>query len=84
VKEPVQSQQIVLELVPLNKNYNFFKVDLTLDVKKHHILGAKLYDKGGYRISFKFSDMHEFKTIAAGTYTLLTKDYPGYEILDTR
>jgi outer membrane lipoprotein-sorting protein len=84
VKEPLHSQQIVLELVPLNKNSNFFKVDLTLDVKKHHILGAKLYDKGGYRISFKFADMHEFKTIAADAFILLEKDYPGYEILDTR
>jgi outer membrane lipoprotein-sorting protein len=84
VKEPLHSQQIVLELVPLNKNSNFFKVDLTLDVKKHHILGAKLYDKGGHRISFKFADMHEFKTIAADAFILLEKDYPGYEILDTR
>jgi hypothetical protein len=28
--------------------------------------------------------MHEFKTIAADAFILLEKDYPGYEILDTR
>lgn len=84
VKEPIQNQIIVLELVPLNKNSNFFKVDVTLDVKKHHILGAKLYDKGGHRVVFKFANMQEFKSMTADVFTFIAKDYAGFETLDTR
>jgi len=84
VKEPIQNQQIVLELVPINKNSNFFKVDLIFDTKKHHIVGSKLYDKGGHRVVFTFKNMQEYKIIASDAFTLKINDHKGYEILDNR
>lgn len=84
VKEPAANGQIVLELIPLNKNNNFFKVDLTIDIKKTTLLGAKLYDKGGHRIQFKFTDMLEYQSVPAGSFHVNTTAYKDYEVLDMR
>jgi outer membrane lipoprotein-sorting protein len=84
VKEPAANNQIVLELIPLNKNTSFFKVDLTLNIRKNHILAAKLYDRGGHRILFKFTDMTELTTLPSGAFFLNSASYKNYEIIDMR
>jgi outer membrane lipoprotein carrier protein len=84
VKEPIQNQRIVIELVPLNKNNSFFKVDLVLDTKKNQLLGAKLYDKSGHRIQFSFTNMQELTILPAGAFVLNKDAYKEYEILDMR
>lgn len=84
VKEPAVNSQIVLELIPLNKNTSFFKVDLTLNIKKNHIISAKLYDRGGHRILFKFTDMVELTSLPTGAFSLNPASYKDYEILDMR
>lgn len=84
VKEPAVNSQIVLELIPLNKNTSFFKVDLTLNIKKNHIVAAKLYDRGGHRILFKFTDMVELSSIPSGAFSLNPANHKDYEVLDMR
>jgi outer membrane lipoprotein-sorting protein len=84
VKEPIENNQIVLELIPLNKNNNYFKVDIILNVKKNQIVGAKLYDKGGHRIQFRFTDMVALTSIPSGAFSLNPSNYKDYEVLDMR
>ena len=84
VKEPATNNLIILELIPLNKNTSFFKVDLTLNIKKNHITTAKLYDRGGHRILFKFTDMVELTSLPLGAFSLNTAIYKDYEVLDMR
>lgn len=84
VKEPAANSRIILELIPLNKNTSFFKVDLTLNTKKNHIISAKLYDRGGHRILFNFTDMVELTSLPSGAFSLNTIVYKDYEVLDMR
>lgn len=84
VKEPEKNHQVVLELIPLSKNSNFFKVDLILEVKKNTIVAAKLYDRGGHRIQFQFADMQELRALPLGSFALNVSNYKNYEIIDMR
>lgn len=84
VKEPLAQNKVMLELIPLNKNSSFFKVDIQIDVKKNQIISAKLYDRGGHRIIFSFSDMVEYNKIPSGSFSLNISNYKDFEILDLR
>jgi len=84
VKEPLRNQVVILELIPINKNTSFFKVDLTLNIAKNQIVHAKLYDKGGHRIEFIFTNMMELTKLPTSSFIINLSDYKGYEILDMR
>lgn len=84
VKEPLNNQIITLELIPLNKNSAYFKIDLTIQTAKLQILSAKLYDKGGNRVQFKFSKTTENLKLSPSQFEVNTNLYKGYEVLDMR
>jgi outer membrane lipoprotein-sorting protein len=83
VKEPIENGVIILELIPLDKNSAYFKIDIHIDVKKNQLTAAKLYDKGGNRVHFSISKTEEFK-LSPTIFIIKTEDYKGFEVLDMR
>jgi outer membrane lipoprotein-sorting protein len=83
VKEPIENGVIVLELIPLDKNSPYFKIDMHIDVKKNNLTAAKLYDKGGNRINFTITNTSELK-LNTDAFIVDTKQYKDYEVLDMR
>lgn len=84
VKEQESGGIIVLELVPINKNAPYFKVDVAVNTKNSQITYSKLYDKGGNRILFQFTKNEELKTVSTSIFQINTAQYPNYEVLDMR
>lgn len=84
VKEVPSSGIIILELVPLNKNSNFFKIDLGIDTKKLQIVSSKFYDRGGTRIVYSIANTEENIELPESTFNPKVLDYKGYEELDMR
>lgn len=84
VKEDVKQNVKMLELIPLEKNSNIFKIDLTVSTKDKTVLGSKIYERSGVRVSYAISSREENKPVAPSFFTFLEKDYKGYEFLDMR
>lgn len=84
VKEPISDDKIVLELIPLDKNSSYFKIDLTIHTKKNQLISSKLYDRGGNRILFSFTKVEENLKLSPNLFTVDTKSYKDYEVLDMR
>jgi outer membrane lipoprotein-sorting protein len=84
VKEKPSNGVIILELIPLNKNSNFFKIDLTLDIIKLQIISSKFYDRGGTRILYTITKTEENLGLSKSAFNPNSADYKGYEELDMR
>lgn len=84
VKEPLTNGVIVLELIPLDKNSPYFKIDLHIQVSKLQLISAKLYDKGGNRVNFAISKTEENIKLSADAFNLKAENYKGFEIMDLR
>jgi len=84
IKEPLENNAIILELIPLEKNSPYFKIDLTIHTGKMQIVSAKLYDRGGNRILFNISKTEENIKLASDVFTVNTANYKGYEVMDMR
>jgi outer membrane lipoprotein-sorting protein len=84
VKEVLKANVKVLELIPLEKNSNIFKIDLTINTKDNVVMGSKIYERSGVRVSYAISSREENKAVASSLFSFLEKDYKGYEFLDMR
>ena len=84
VKEVLKANVKVLELIPLEKNSNIFKIDLTINTKDNVVMGSKIYERSGVRVSYAIASREENKAVAASLFSFLEKDYKGYEYLDMR
>ncbi len=84
VKEVLKANVKILELIPLEKNSNIFKIDLTINTKDNVVMGSKIYERSGVRVSYAISSREENKAVASSLFSFLEKDYKGYEYLDMR
>ena len=84
VKEPKRNNQVLLELIPKNKYNKYFKVDVAVNTVSLKVKYVKLYDRGGNRIRFQFTSMSYNTPLAVSKFSLNTKAYPSYEVLDLR
>jgi outer membrane lipoprotein-sorting protein len=84
VKEELKNNVKILELIPLEKNSNIFKIDLTISTKDLTILGSKIYERSGVRVSYAIASREENKPVSTSLFSFLEKDYKGYEFLDMR
>jgi outer membrane lipoprotein-sorting protein len=84
VKEVLKANVKVLELIPLEKNSNIFKIDLTINTKDNVVMGSKIYERSGVRVSYAIASREENKAVASSLFSFLEKDYKGYEYLDMR
>jgi outer membrane lipoprotein-sorting protein len=84
VKEVLKPNVKILELIPLEKNSNIFKIDLTINTKNNVVIGSKIYERSGVRVSYAISSREENRAVASSLFSFLEKDYKGYEYLDMR
>ena len=84
VKEVLKPNVKILELIPLEKNSNIFKIDLTINTKNNVVMGSKIYERSGVRVSYAISSREENRAVASSLFSFLEKDYKGYEYLDMR
>ena len=84
VKEELKNNVKIIELIPLEKNSNIFKIDLMVSTKDMTILGSKIYERSGVRVSYAIASREENKSVSASLFSFLEKDYKGYEFLGMR
>lgn len=84
VKEVLENNKIIVELIPLNKNNKIFKVDVTMNVKTLQIISSKLYEKSGVRILYNVTKTDVNQKLPESTFVLKTTSYKGYETTDLR
>jgi len=78
--KPVQE----IELTPVDKSKNFFKVLLYIDKASSTISGAKLFEKAGNRYTYTVSNLNGKATIADTQFVFDAKKNPGVEVVDLR
>ena len=71
-----------LELTPIDKKKNFFKVLLYTD--NQNIVSSKVFEKNGNRYTYSVSNMQTGKTIDESLFVFDAKKYPGVEVVDLR
>ncbi|MBK7959177.1 MAG: hypothetical protein IPK03_14430 [Bacteroidetes bacterium] len=57
--ETPAKDQVIIELIPLDKKKPMFKIDLIIDVKKNRVVYSKLYEKSGVRQEFTINQFQE-------------------------
>lgn len=82
VKEVLDKNRKVIELVPLNKNNPIFKVDVTIQTKTNQLKSIKVYEKSGYRILYSISKLKENEKIEDSEFEYNSKKYSNFELLD--
>lgn len=78
--KPVQE----IELTPVDKSKNFFKVLLYIDKASSTISGAKLFEKAGNRYTYTVSNLNGKATISDTQFVFDAKKNPGVEVVDLR
>ena len=54
------------------------------NTKDNFIMGSKIYERSGVRVSYAISSREENKAVASSLFSFQEKDYKGYEYLDMR
>lgn len=73
----------VLELAPINKDQNFFKIDLAVD-SKNSIVEAKIYERSGTRYVYKIKDIKPNVELSDSFFTFDPSKYKDIEVIDAR
>jgi outer membrane lipoprotein-sorting protein len=82
VKEVLDKNRKVIELVPLNKNNPIFKIDVAIQTQSNQLKSIKVYEKSGYRILYTISKLKENEKISDAEFDFNSKNYSDFEILD--
>ena len=82
VKEVLDKNRKVIELVPLNKNNPIFKIDVVVQTLSNQLKSIKVYEKSGYRILYTISKLKENEKLSDTEFEFNSKNYSDFEILD--
>ncbi len=82
VKEVLDKNRKVIELVPLNKNNPIFKIDVVIQTQSNQLKSIKVYEKSGYRILYTISKLKENEKLSDTEFEFNSKNYSDFEILD--
>lgn len=74
----------IVDLVPDNKDEQFFKITLTIDKEDKTLVNYKVFDKNGNRYYWQISDFHPNLNIAANHFQFDPANYKGVEVIDLR
>lgn len=86
VEEKKMKGRIVqlVDLVPDNKDEQFFKITLTIDKEDKTLVNYKVFDKNGNRYYWQISDFNSNLSIAASHFQFDPANYKGVEVIDLR
>jgi len=73
-----------IELTPVDKTRNFFKVYLLIDKAAKTIYSTKVMEKSGTRFTYTVSTLNRSVNLSDAQFVFDAKKYPGVEIIDLR
>jgi outer membrane lipoprotein-sorting protein len=84
--ESKQGNKIIqeIELTPVDKSKNFFKVIVDVDKKTQTITSTKIFEKTGDRYTYSIVSIKTNSPIADSKFVFNAKDYPKAEVIDLR
>jgi outer membrane lipoprotein-sorting protein len=74
----------VIELVPMNKKRNYFKIKLTIDKTNQTIFKSMVYDKNGAIHTYTINNQVPNFKLEDKTFTFDKNAYPKIEVIDLR
>jgi outer membrane lipoprotein-sorting protein len=74
----------VIELTPIKKDQNFFKIELKIDFVNTSIIEAKIYEKSGMRYTYTIKSLTPNITLDADFFKFKPELYKGIQISDSR
>lgn len=74
----------VIELTPINKDQNFFKIELKINDAKKEIIEAKIYEKSGMRYTYTINSYTPNIPLEDSFFKFDPSKYKDIEIIDAR
>lgn len=74
----------VIDLIPDNKDSQFFKIKLYISTKDNSLIGWTIYDKSGNKYKYTITDFTPDVKVTDKDFEFNAKKYPGVEIIDLR
>lgn len=74
----------VIELTPVNKDQNFFKIDLMVEDASKDIVEAKIYERSGLRYTYVIKSLTPNVNLEDSFFRFNPENYKGIEIIDAR
>ena len=74
----------LIELIPEDKNLDYFKIKLYIDITKYHIMVIEYFAKDGTRINIKIKKYSPNIKLTKSFFTYSKKEHPEAEIIDMR
>ncbi len=74
----------VIDLVPTNKDENFFKIRLRIDKKTNLLKKWSVFDRAGNIFNYSVADFKVINDITAEDFNFDPSKYPNIEVLDFR
>lgn len=73
-----------IELKPVDRDSEYFKFRIALDIKKDDLNSIKAFNRDGSRYTLKVDELTPNKKFTDKTFTFDQKDYPGVDVEDLR
>lgn len=73
-----------IELVPEDKNVEYFKIKIFISTKGNLIRGFKYFAKDGTRVEVKITELKSNITLSDSMFTFKSDDYPDAILIDMR
>ena len=74
----------IVELTPMDKDEEYFKIDLTIDADGMIVVGSRIYTKSGIHYIYSIGDFTPNVQLPEDFFAFDPARYPGIEIVDLR
>jgi len=74
----------IIELTPIKKDQNFFKIELKIDDAKKEIMQAKIFEKSGMRYTYTIKNFTPNIPLDDNFFIFDPSEYKDIEIIDAR
>lgn len=78
------ANQVVIDLIPTDKNNSYFKVRLFIDKTTNMITKATLFDKAGMRYTYELKNIKTNTLKDNALFAFNAAKYPDVEVIDLR
>jgi len=74
----------VIDLVPNDKDAQFFKIKLFINKSNYNLQSWTMFDKTGNKYKYSIDDFNDNVSVKDSFFTFDTSKYPGVEVIDLR